>query len=324
MATLRTRPAVCVVLALLGSSGPGSAEDWPTKPVRMMVPYAAGGNTDIVARLIAQRLAGAFGPQFVVENRAGAAGALAAEAVARAPADGHTLFVATLPQIAIAPAMTKTPYDPVKDFAPISNIGTNPFVLVVHPSVPAATVGELVDYARAHPNKLTYAASGVGSVSYLSIVLFLKLAALDMVPVMYKGGTAPQADVIAGHVQVYITSLSGVAQYGASSALRLLAVTGPTRAPQIPHVPTFVESGYEGLNILNWTGLMAPARTPKEVVDRIAKAVALAVRDAKTAEMLEANGVQPLGNSPEEFTAEIAADIALWADAVKLTGISEK
>jgi tripartite-type tricarboxylate transporter receptor subunit TctC len=212
----------------------------------------------------------------------------------------------------------------VKDFAPISNIGTNPFVLVVHPSIPAKNVAEFVDYARASPDKLSYSVAGLGSLSHLSMVLFQKRAGLDMVPVMYRGGTAPLTDVIAGHVKIFFANLSVVAPHATSGALRLLAVTSEKRAAQIPNVPTFIESGFPGFKTLLWTGLMAPAGTPKAIIDRIATEVSWAVKDPNVAERLTSNGVDPLGNSPEEFAAMIASDIALWAEAVKIAGVQAK
>jgi tripartite-type tricarboxylate transporter receptor subunit TctC len=308
-------------LAAVGWARAARSEPWPRKPVRIVVPFAAGGNSDIVTRIVAQQLGEALGHQFVVENRPGASGALAAEAVVRAPADGYTLFMATLPQIAIVPVITRTSYDPVKDFAPISNIGTNPFVLVVHPSMKVDTVRELVDYARRQPNELSYVASGVGSLPHLSMVLFLKRAGLGMIPVMYKGGAAPLTDVIAGHVKIYFANLSVVVPHATSGVLRLLAVSSEKRAPQIPDVPTFIESGFPDFKILTWNGLMAPAGTPKDVIDRIASEVARAVEDPYVAERLISNGFDPLGNSPEEFAAMIAADIPLWAEAVKMAGL---
>jgi len=311
-------------LAALGFTRSAQAQGWPQKPVRIMVPFAAGGNTDIIARIVAQRLSQVFGQQFAVENRAGATGALAAEAVARSAADGYTLFLASLPQIAIVPAMMRTAYDPGKDFAPISKIGTNPFVLVVHPSLPVRSISELVEYARGQPSKLAYAAAGVGSMTHLAMAMLLKRAGLEMTPIMYKGGASPLTDVIAGHVKIYFPNLSAVVPHAASGALRLLGVSSEQRAPQIPDIPTVSESGFPGFKILNWTGLMAPAGTPKEIIDRIAREIVRAVKDPAVAEHLSGEGVDPVGNSPEEFASQIAADIPLWAEAVKIAGVQEK
>jgi tripartite-type tricarboxylate transporter receptor subunit TctC len=324
MQTLRLLLALVTIIAGMASAQPAQSQVWPQRPVRLVVAYGAGGNTDIIARIIAQRLSEVFGHQFVVENRPGAAGAIAAEAVARSPADGYTLFMASLGEIAIVPLVTKTSYDPLKDFAPISNIGSNPFVLVVHPSIPANNIAEFVEHARANPNTFSYAVAGLGSLSHLSMVLFGKRAGLDMIPVMYRGGTTPLTDVIAGHVKIFFANLSVVVPLATSGALRLLAVSSEKRAAQIPNVPTFIESGFPGFKTLLWTGLMAPAGTPKDIIDRLAKEVALAVKDPKIVERLVGAGVDPLGNSPEEFAATIAADIGLWTEAAKIAGVQEK
>jgi tripartite-type tricarboxylate transporter receptor subunit TctC len=324
MQTRRGCVAGLAGLATVVLTKPARSQDWPQRPVKIIVPFAAGGHSDGMTRIVAQRLGETFGQQFVVENRPGAAGVIAAEVVARAPADGHTLFMGSPSQIAITPAMTKTPYDPVNDFAPISNIGAGPFVLAVHSGIPANTVGEFVEYVRRQPRKLTFISSGVNGMVHLATTLFLNRAGLDMIPVSYKGGTAPVTDVIAGHVDIYFAVLSVGLPHATNGALKLLAVTGERRASQIPHIPTFIESGFPGFKILTWNGLMAPAGTPKEIIDRIAKEVSRAAKDPKFVERLSSYGVDPLGNSPEEFAAMIAADIALWAEAVKIAGVPEK
>lgn len=324
MRTQKVFLASLVVVAAVVAGEPAWSQIWPQKPVRIVVPFAPGGNTDGIARLIAQPLGEIFGQLFVVENRPGAAGAIAAEAVARAPADGHTLLMGTPSQIAIIPAMTKTPYDPVKDLAPISVVGTNPYVLVVHAGIPARTLAELAAYARRQPDKLAYAAPVFGGLSHLSMLLFLKRAGLEMTPVSYKGGAAPLADVVAGHVPIYFATLSEAVSQARGGAIRLLAVSSENRVPQIADVPTFAESGFPGFKVLTWNGLMAPAAVPKETIDRIAKEVSRAVKDAKFAERLAAFGIDPLGNTPVEFAAMIAADIAMWSEAIKIAGVQEK
>jgi tripartite-type tricarboxylate transporter receptor subunit TctC len=324
MRTQKVFLAFPVVIAALVAGEPASSQIWPQKPVRIVVPFAPGGNTDGIARLIAQPLGETFGQLFVVENRPGAAGAIAAEAVARAPADGQTLLMGTPSQIAIIPAMAKTPYDPVKDLAPISVVGTNPYVLVVHAGMPARNLAELAAYARRQPDKLAYAAPVFGGLSHLSMLLFLKRAGLEMTPVSYKGGAAPLADVVAGHVPIYFATLSEAVSQARGGAIRLLAVSSENRVPQIADVPTFAESGFPGFKVLTWNGLMAPAGVPKETTDRIAKEVARAVKDAKFAERLAAFGIDPLGNTPVEFAAMIAADIAMWSEAIKIAGVQEK
>ena len=325
MRTLRMWLALVAVLTGAASAQPAQSQVWPQRPVKIIVPFAPGGNTDGIARIVAQRLGDAFGQQFFVDNRPGAGGAIAAEAVARAPADGYTLFLTAVSVIAIVPAITKTPYDPAKDFAPISVIGTNPYVLVVHPGMPANTLADFVSYVRSQPNKLSHAVAGLGGVGHLSMALFLKRAGLDVIPVMYRGGGAPPlTDVIAGHIPIYLTGLSDAVPHATSGALRLLAVSSEKRAPQIPDVPTFIESGFPGFKALTWNGLLAPAGTPKEIIDRIAKEIAGAVKDSKFIERLDSFGVDPLGNTPAEFAAMIAADIPFWAEAAKIAGVQEK
>jgi tripartite-type tricarboxylate transporter receptor subunit TctC len=324
MPTRRGYVGSIVVLAALGLAQPAQCQEWPQRPVKIIVPTGAGGHTDGIARVIGQDLGDTFGQQFVVENRAGAAGSIATEAVAHSPADGYTLFMASPSQISIAPAVTKTRYDPVRDFAPISIVGTNPKVFVIHQGMPVKSLAEFVDYVRKQPNRIAFADTGTGSISHLSTALFLKRAQLDMFAVSYKAATQIVADVMAGHVATYFTNLSDVLPHAASGALRFLAVSGEKRAPQAPDVPTFIESGYPGFKILTWNGLMAPAGTPKEIIERVAKEVARAVKDPKIVERLIANGVDPVGSSPDEFAAMIAADIALWAEAVKIAGVQEK
>ena len=315
---------LAAAIAALASSQPVAAQDWPQRPVKIIVPFAPGGNADGMARMLAQRLGEVFGQQFVVENRTGAGGAIAVEAVARAPADGTTLLWGVQPQIVILPAMTKVPYDPVKDLVPISVLATNPFVLVVNGALPVKSVKEFVDYVRGQPQKLSYAISGLGSVAHLSMALFLKRAGLDMTPVAYRGNAPAMADVVAGHVPTMFSSLADALPQAASGGIRILAVSGEQRVAQIPDVPTVAEAGYPGFKVITWNGLMAPAGTPKAIVDRIAAEMARAVKDPKFAERLTAFGVDPLGNTPGEFAALIAREIPLWAEAVDLAGVKSQ
>jgi tripartite-type tricarboxylate transporter receptor subunit TctC len=222
------------------------------------------------------------------------------------------------------PAISKVSYDPINDFVPISNIGTNPFVLVVRPGLPVSTVAQFVEYVRGNPGKLTYVATGVGSVNHLTMELLLKRAGLAMMPVMYKGGPAGLTDVIADRVDAYFAGVSVVAPHATTDDLKLLAVTGDVRARQIPHIPTLAESGFPGFKVLLWTGLLAPAGTARDTVDRIAKEVEHLVKDPASAERLEQNGVDLLGNTPREFAAMIAEDTAFWAQAITAAGLRPK
>jgi tripartite-type tricarboxylate transporter receptor subunit TctC len=298
-----------------------TAQPYPSRPVTLIVPFAAGGNTDSIARLLAQRFTEKLGHQFVVENRPGAAGAIAGEFVARAPADGYTLFVSALTQIAIVPLVNKTRYDPIRDFAPISLIGTNPFVLAVNKNVPAKTLSEFVAYVRAQPQQVPFASAGVGSQNHLSMALFLRRAGLEMIHVSYKGNAPAMSDLVAGHVAAMLSNVSDALPQAEAGAIRIIAVTGDRRSAQIPDVPTLSESGFPQFEALTWNGLLAPAGTPREIIEQLAKLTAEAVKDAKFAERLASYGIDPLGNSPEEFAAIIAADIVLWAEAAKIAGI---
>ena len=300
------------------------AQTWPERPVTIIVPFAAGGNTDGIARMIGQRLSDALGQPFVIENKPGASGALAADFVAHAQPDGYTLFVTAAPVLAIVPKMLTVRYDPVRDFAPISNIATNPFVLVVHKDVPAETVAGFVAYVKAAKNMLSYASAGQGSLAHLAMALLLNQAGIEMIHVPYKGNAPALADVIAGHVPAMFSNLSDALPQAGGGQIRLLAVTGETRAKQIPDVPTVAESGYPKYRALTWNGLVAPAGTPKAIIDKVATQVALATTDAKFAEQLAGYGVDPLGNTPAEFARMIADDVALWADALRAAGIRQQ
>ena len=325
--TMRVRIFWVIVLVMALASGLTDkvcAQPWPQRPVTVIVPFAAGGSTDAIARTMAQWLGDNLHQQFVVENRAGAGGAIAAELAARAPADGYTLFVASLPQIAIVPAVSKTHYDPVKDFAPISVIGTNPFVLAVNKDVPVRTIPEFVAYVRAQPQPLSYASAGIGSLTHLSMALFLKRAGIDMVHVPYKGGAPAMSDVVAGHVPVIFSNLSDALPQAAAGNIRLIGVSSEKRAPQIPDVPTVAEQGYPNFRTLTWNGLMAPAGTPPQIVGQLAGEVERAAKTPAFAEQLNRLGVDALGNNPAEFATLIAADIPLWAEAVKIAGVRQE
>jgi tripartite-type tricarboxylate transporter receptor subunit TctC len=307
-----------------GFAVPLRAEEWPSRPVFIIVPFAAGGNTDSIARLTAHWLSQEFGKEFIVENRAGAAGAIAAERVARAQPDGYTFLMAALPVIAIVPAMRKVPFDPVRDFEPVSAVATNPFVLAVNKDFPPKTIGEFISYVRERPNLLTYSSAGVGSLNHLSMALFLKAAGIQMVHAPYKGNAPALADVIAGHIPAMFSNLSDALPHATAGNVRLLAVSSAARVPQIPDVPTVSESGYPEYKTLTWNGLIAPAGTPKNIINKISASISRATKDAKFSQRLASYGADALGNTPDEFRAMIASDIRLWSEAVKVAGVSEQ
>lgn len=311
-----------VAAGLLAS--PVRAQEWPSRPVTLIVPFAAGGNTDGIARMAAQRLSEALGGQFVVENRPGAGGAIAAELVAKAEPDGYTLFIAALPVMAIVPAMNKVRYDPQKNFAPISNIATNPFVLVVNKDMPVKSLKDFIDYVKARNGQLTYGSAGVGSLNHLSMALFLKKAGIEMTHVPYKGNAPALSDVIAGHVTAMFSNFSDALPQAASGNVRMIALSSDKRSPLAKDLPTVAESGFPDFNILTWNGLMAPANTPKAIVDKIATVLVDAVKDPKFAARLSEFGVDPLGNSPEEYRAMLAKDVATWAEAINIAGLKQQ
>jgi tripartite-type tricarboxylate transporter receptor subunit TctC len=319
---LKVSFAALVTLALIA---PAKSQGWPQKPVKIVVPYTAGGGSDTIARMIADRFSKVFGQQFYVENKVGANGTIAAGEVARSQPDGYTLFMAVTSQIAIAPAMMNVRYDPVKDFAPITAIITNNFALVVNGKVPAKTASEFVKYVRAQTAPLPYSSGGIGSVTNLAMELFLKRAGLKMTHVAYKGASPAMTAVIAGEVPAMFAVLSNALPHATNGSIRLLAVSSEQRAPQVPNVPTLIESGFPGFTANSWNGLMAPAGTPKEIVDRIAAEVANAMKDPEFVARLKNSGADPVADSsPAQFKKMIAADIALWGEAVSIAGVKRQ
>ena len=297
---------------------------WPERPVTIIVPFAAGGNTDGFARMAAQRLNEAFGKTFIVENKPGAGGAIAADFVAKSPPDGYTLFLAALPVMAVVPAIQKVRYDSLKDFTPISNIGTNPFALVLNKDLPIHSLKEFVEYVRAHKGEMSYGSAGVGSLNHLSMALFLKEAGLEMVHVPYKGNAPALADVVAGHVQAMFSNLSDALPQAKAGNVRMLAVSSEQRSILAKDVPTVAESGYPKYNVLTWNGLMAPAGTPKEIVDKISNEIAKAVKEPQFREQLINYGADPLGDTPAEYGAMLKKDITIWAEAVDVAGAKQQ
>ena len=311
---------LAAALLLCASAASAQPETWPAHPVKVIVPFPPGGNTDVQARIMSERLSSAYSQQFVVENRVGAAGAIAAEYVAHAPADGYTLFFSSSPQISVVPLVQKVNYDPEKDFVPISIVGTNPFVLGVHASVPANTLQEFVKYVRERQGLLNYASGGTGSIGHLSAALFLARTGLVMTHISYRGGAPAVQDLVAGQVQMYFGNASELLQHAKSGKIKLLAVSSEKRAPQLPGVPAVAEY-YKGFRTITWNGFLAPAGTPKAVVDSLAREVAKLVREPATADRLEKIGVDPLGNTPEQFAVFLKAEAPVWREAIKAADI---
>jgi tripartite-type tricarboxylate transporter receptor subunit TctC len=310
------------LLAATFLAGPLQAQpSWPQKPLRVIVPVPPGGVTDSIARITADWLSQRLGQPVVAENRPGASGAIAADLVARADPDGYTLFSAATPQLAIVPHVLKISYDPIKDFAPISIVGTNPFALGCNAKIPAQTLGQFVDYVKARPGEVNFASPGSGSVGHLTMALFLARANLKMEAVLYKGGGPAIADVIAGHVPCYFGNLNEIIPHAGTGRLKVYAVSGEKRSPQLPDVPTVAEQGYPGFRTLTWNGYVAPGGTPREIVDRVAREIAAGCRDAGFVGRLAKIGVDAVCSTPEEFSKAVREDLQTWREAVQAAGI---
>jgi tripartite-type tricarboxylate transporter receptor subunit TctC len=311
-----------IALLLLAVMIPACAHaQWPQKPVKVIVPFPPGGVTDSLARITAEWLTQRLGQAVVAENRPGASGAIAADLVARAEPDGYTLLSAATPQLAIVPHVQKISYDPQKDFAPISIVGTNPFALGCNQKIPGANLKDFVDHVRGKPGELSYASPGSGSVGHLTMALFLARAGLKMEAVLYKGGGPAIADVIAGHVPCYFGNLNEIIPHAGSGKLKVFAVSGEKRAPQLPQVPTVAEQGYPGFRTVTWNGYVAPAATPKDIVERIAREIAAGCKDAAFAGRLAKIGVDPVCSTPAEFEKAVREDLGVWKEAVHAAGM---
>jgi tripartite-type tricarboxylate transporter receptor subunit TctC len=294
---------------------------FPDRPIRLVVPFPAGGAADTMARGMAQRLGAELGQQVIIDNRGGAGGAPAAEAVVKSPADGYTLFFGTMGTQAINPALyPKLRYDPLKDFAPISLTHITPRVLVVGPSVAARSVAELAALAKSRPGALTYGSAGNGSSSHLSGALFEALAGVDMVHVPYKGSSPLLTDVLAGRIDMTFDSYTVYEEHIRSGRVRALGVTSLARLGALPQVPTIAESGLKGYDVSNWLGVLAPAGTPKDVIATLHAALGRAMATPALQQQLVALGIEPTFGTPEAFTALMRAELPKWAAIVKRSG----
>lgn len=294
---------------------------WPSKPVTLVVPFPAGGPTDAMARLLALKLGDRLGQQVVVDNRGGAGGGIAAEQVARAPADGQMLFFGTTGTMAINPSLySRLRYDPVKDFAPVSLMATTMNVLVVDPALPARSTAELVSLAKARPGTLNYGSAGNGSSNHLSGELFRSMAGIELTHVPYKGSAPAMVDLLGGRLSMMFDTVAQQAQNIATGKVRALAVTGPRRSPLLPDVPTVQEAGLKGFDVTIWYGVLAPAATPAPVIDRLQREIAAVMATDEMKQRMQADGAQAVSSTPAEFAALIRQDTAKWAPVVKASG----
>lgn len=308
--------AVCALIAQ-----PVSAQTWPNRPIHLVVPFPASGTTDIVARFVAAELGKSLGQQIVVENRPGAGGNIGTDFVAKSTPDGYTFVMGTVGTHAINTSLyAKLPYDPVKDFAPVTLVASVPNVLEVNPALPVKTVNELITYAKANPGKLNFASSGNGTSIHLSGELFKAMTGVDMLHIPYKGSAPAVTDLIAGQANLMFDNLPSSIAYIKSGRLRAIAVTTLKRSPALPDVPTINESGVPGFEASSWFGVLAPAGTPKEIVNRLHDEIVKALHTPRLKNSLLSQGAEPIGDTPEEFADYISAEIAKWAKVVKQSG----
>jgi tripartite-type tricarboxylate transporter receptor subunit TctC len=309
-------------VALVLAASPAAAQTYPTRPVVIVVPFAAGGGNDVLARLVAQRMGAGLGQQFVIENRAGAGGIVGARAVAKAPPDGYTLMVGHSGVFGVAPSLyANAGYDPRKDFAPIGLIGSFQQMLVVHPSLPVHTVADLIALARQEPGKIAYATAGIGSGSHLSTELFAAMAEVKLTHVPYRGTGAMQADLVGGHVVMSITTLPSVVASIRSGQLRAIAVTDAARSPMFPELPTVAESGVPGYAAVIHYGMVAPAGTDRAVVERLNGALRAALVSEEVRARIVDEGGEPRPGTPEQQANDIDQEETKWGALVRKLGI---
>jgi tripartite-type tricarboxylate transporter receptor subunit TctC len=309
-----------LVLAL--ASALAAAQNYPARPIRLVVPYPAGGPLDIMARAIGQKLTEAWKQPVVVDNRAGAGGNIGADLVAKSAPDGYTLLMGAVATHAINPSLySKIPYDPVRDFAPVALVAQVPNILVVNPAVPAKTVQELIELARAKPGSLNFGSGSTGSTGHLAGELFKTMAGVQMVHIPYKGAAPAMADLLAGQVQLMFDNLASSLPNVKAGKLRALAVTTRARSPAVPELPTIAESGLPGFDLSTWFGVLVPAGTPAEIVARLNAEIVRALNTNDMRERLQKMGAEPLaGNTPEHFAAFIRSEAAKYAKVVKASG----
>jgi tripartite-type tricarboxylate transporter receptor subunit TctC len=313
------RLAVVLSLALLPVQA--AAQAYPERPIRVILSVPAGATPDVTARLVTPGVSKLLGQQLVVDNRPGAGGLIGAEITSKATPDGYTLFISSPGALTILPHLRKNiPYDTLRDFAPVSLISVGPFVLMTHPSVPAKSIRELIDLAKAQPGKLNYASAGNGVANHLAMELFKQMAGVDIVHVPYKGAPQAVSDVLAGHMNMMFNSVAPIVAHIKAGRVRVLGIASAKRSPQLPDTPTISESGVPGFEAENWFGMFAPAKTPGPIIARLNAALVQVLRSPETQAQFAALGADVVGSSPEEFTAYVRRDMEKYARIVKLSG----
>ena len=314
--------AVFVVALVPQSASAADAQSWPTKPVRMVIPFPPGGTTDILGRVAAQKLSEAIGQQVVPDNRPGASGNIGTEQVAKAQPDGYTLLTAPGSTLTIHPSLyAKLGFDPLKDFAPVTILAGVPNLLVVHPSLPVRNVKELIAIAKAKPDQLNYASTGAGQSTHLSMELFKNMAGVKIVHVPYKGSAPAVTDLLGGHVPMMFDNMPSALPHVKAGKLRALGVSTAKRSATAPDVPTVAESGLPGFDVTVWFAVLAPAATPREIIERANRILVKALQASDVRERLASQGAEPVGNTPEQVTAQMKTDLAKWAKVIKAADI---
>lgn len=310
------------LLFLMPACGTAGAADYPNKPIRLIVPFSAGGGADIVARAVAQKVGESLGQTMVVDNRAGAAAIIGMEAAAKSAPDGYTLVLGQTGPNSINPGLyEKLSYDPVKDFAPVSLLTTYPYVMVVYPEVPVKTVKELIDYAKARPGEVTFASAGTGGANHLAAELFASMAGIKLAHVPYKASAPALVDVIAGHVAMMLDPIITSMPHVRQGKLRALGVSSLKRSPVAPELPALAETGLPGYEAIGWHGVLAPAGTPREIVDKLNTEIVKALRTPEMRARFAEQGAEPVGDTPEQFQAFLKEDLAKWTRVIKAAGV---
>lgn len=308
-------------LALFFCAAQAIAQTWPGKPIKVLVGVPPGGPTDSVLRAVSPELSEALGQPIVVENKPGASAVIATDATAKAAPDGYTLTFIYITHATNPTLMKKLPYDSLADLVPVTMVGRQSMVLLAHPSFPATSVKELIAAAKANPGKIDYGASDSGSAPHLAGELFKMMAGVDLTPIAYKGTAPAMTDLLAGHIQVMFVSNISALPHAKSGKLKALGVTGATRTAQAPEIPTIAESGLAGYEVYGWYGFAAPAKTPRPIVQRLYSEVAKLAQDPKMKARLAGQGLELVGNTPEEFDAFIRGEMAKWSKVLKAAGV---
>ena len=325
MSGMRTALYVLAVLLTSAASVSAWAQGYPAKTVRVIVPYPPGGGNDIIARAVTDELTKRTGQQFFVDNRPGASTIIGAELAAKAPPDGYTLFVSSQTTLAIVPNLkSKVPYDPLRDFEPVSMLATQPYLLVVHPSLPVRTVKELIALAKSRPGKIIYGSSGIGTGGHLSTELFKSMAQVDIVHVPYKGGAQAATDLMGGHVSLMFATMSSVYQQAMNGKLRAVAISSAKRSPAAPNVPTVAESGITGFETVQWIAMSAPRGTPKAVIDRLNTELIAGNNSPVLRERLSSQGYDPEVSTPQQLADYIKVEHARFGKLIRSIGMKDE